>query len=320
MTESSHHPDVTRMTTLLTCYGFEVEAESMEQWVQQWLSDYSVVWVRLAIIEALYQGRYKAISVEQILTAWQRRGEPICHFDGEFERIVSRSIPRNLLSDESPEAVPTVDRWVTGDLDLRQRLQQLRPAPKPRPPAQSTSNLSDSTIAPSPSPSKSVDPPRSSSPAEPSHPATERTSGSDPSLEQASDAETNDTETNGAAPSAAIETINPGDEQAIASPTPTNSAPAPSVSNSPPDAPEEPEPTDAAHHDSEDTDHSPTPSSLAPSESIPAESPRAIAPPPEFGAFVPIHSMHSIQQFTPSTRNTGFYARLRAVAAGSSQL
>lgn len=45
-------------------------------------------WIRSAVLEALYQGRYKAFSVEQILQAWKRRGHPVRHFNSEFERIV----------------------------------------------------------------------------------------------------------------------------------------------------------------------------------------------------------------------------------------
>lgn len=45
-------------------------------------------WIRAAVLEALYQGRYKAFSVEQILQGWKRRGHPVRHFNSEFERVV----------------------------------------------------------------------------------------------------------------------------------------------------------------------------------------------------------------------------------------
>ena len=45
-------------------------------------------WIRSAVVEALYQGRYKAFSVEQILRLWKRRGHPVRHFNHEFERVV----------------------------------------------------------------------------------------------------------------------------------------------------------------------------------------------------------------------------------------
>ena len=59
-----------------------------EELVRAWLHNYKSSWVRLAVIEALYQGRYKAVSVEQILATWNRRGFPKSHFNGEFERLV----------------------------------------------------------------------------------------------------------------------------------------------------------------------------------------------------------------------------------------
>ena len=45
------------------------------------------------MIEALYQGRYKAISVEQILSIWRRRGKILSHFNREFEAIVTVPLP-----------------------------------------------------------------------------------------------------------------------------------------------------------------------------------------------------------------------------------
>ena len=45
-------------------------------------------WIRAAVLEALYLGRYKAFSVEQILQGWKRRGHPVRHFNSDFERVV----------------------------------------------------------------------------------------------------------------------------------------------------------------------------------------------------------------------------------------
>lgn len=50
-------------------------------------------WIRIAVIEALYQGRYKVISVEQILDIWRRRGKILAHFNREFEAIVTVPLP-----------------------------------------------------------------------------------------------------------------------------------------------------------------------------------------------------------------------------------
>jgi hypothetical protein len=72
---------------LLQYYGFDLSDYSIEELTKLWC-EYDPAWVRLAIIEALYRGRYKAVSVDQILVFWQRRGEPYCLFTREFERLV----------------------------------------------------------------------------------------------------------------------------------------------------------------------------------------------------------------------------------------
>jgi len=81
---------------LLSHYGFELRGYSAAELVEFWLEDYPAQWIRLAVIEALYQGRYKAISVEQILAVWGRRGQPIYRFNHEFERLICRKLPQDL--------------------------------------------------------------------------------------------------------------------------------------------------------------------------------------------------------------------------------
>jgi hypothetical protein len=83
---------------LLSHYGFELRGYTAEELVNLWLKNYPANWVRLAVIEALYQGRYKAVSVEQMLTVWCRRGQPVYRFNGEFERLISRKLPQNLTA------------------------------------------------------------------------------------------------------------------------------------------------------------------------------------------------------------------------------
>ncbi|MGJ3247195.1 MAG: hypothetical protein ACFE0I_14125 [Elainellaceae cyanobacterium] len=69
-------------------YSFDLGGHTVEHIVDHWLKYYPPEWLQPAVVEALYQGRYKAISVEQILTLWYRRGRPLHHFNGEFERMV----------------------------------------------------------------------------------------------------------------------------------------------------------------------------------------------------------------------------------------
>jgi hypothetical protein len=84
------------VTSLLNHYGFESDTQPLEELVEVWEQSYPHPWVRLAAIEALYQGRYKAVSVGQILATWQRRGQVIHHFNHEFERLISRKKPQKL--------------------------------------------------------------------------------------------------------------------------------------------------------------------------------------------------------------------------------
>jgi len=75
---------------LLESYRFELANHDARQWVSLWLEFYRPSWIRDAVVEALYQGRYKSVSVRQILELWQRRGQPIRHVTHEFEAAVCR--------------------------------------------------------------------------------------------------------------------------------------------------------------------------------------------------------------------------------------
>lgn len=83
---------------LLTHYSFDLGGYSASELVNRWRKDYAVNWLRLAIIEALYQGRYKAISVQQILTLWHRRGQATYHFNMEFENLICSKLPEDLTA------------------------------------------------------------------------------------------------------------------------------------------------------------------------------------------------------------------------------
>ena len=87
--------DAAAMTaeTLLVHYSFDLSHWTAAELIHKWLEDYPARWLRLAIIEALYQGRYKSISVEQILACWQRRSKPIYHFNLEFEQLICGKLP-----------------------------------------------------------------------------------------------------------------------------------------------------------------------------------------------------------------------------------
>ena len=90
--------DYEQAKLLLEEYSFDLGGLSAETLVMIWQERLAVAtsWIRAAIIEALYQGRYKAVSVDQILQSWKRRDRPIRHFNSEFERTVFSPIDPTL--------------------------------------------------------------------------------------------------------------------------------------------------------------------------------------------------------------------------------
>jgi hypothetical protein len=73
--------------SLLQHYSFDLGGYTIKDLTRAW-SDFKPEWVRQAVIESLFQGRYKAVSVNQILHLWERKGEPNCRYNHEFERLV----------------------------------------------------------------------------------------------------------------------------------------------------------------------------------------------------------------------------------------
>ncbi len=90
---------------LLKRYNFDLGDRAPEQLLHKWLPNAAPSWIRLATIEALYQGRYKAISIEQILANWQRRSQPVYHFNSDFERLVCGEIAATETTEPETEPV-----------------------------------------------------------------------------------------------------------------------------------------------------------------------------------------------------------------------
>jgi len=91
---------------LLIHYSFDLSGYSADELVNRWQKHYPTHWLHLAVIEALYQGRYKGISVQQILAFWQRRGQEIYHFNMEFERLICSKFPETLTAMAAPALPP----------------------------------------------------------------------------------------------------------------------------------------------------------------------------------------------------------------------
>ncbi|MEM6446197.1 MAG: hypothetical protein AAFY57_01630 [Cyanobacteria bacterium J06642_2] len=69
-------------------YGFDLARLRGDAWVRSWETRFPALWVIPAMVEALYQGRYKAVSVEQLLTMWRERSCPRLSFGLDFTRKV----------------------------------------------------------------------------------------------------------------------------------------------------------------------------------------------------------------------------------------
>jgi hypothetical protein len=118
MTELTQDLSLAQARSLMDSYAFDLGRDSAEKLLEYWLDLYHANWIRLATIEALYLGRYKAISVEQILHVWLRIGTPNPHFTYEFERLICRKLPNHLcdLSDLTASAFKTDNKAGTVNL------------------------------------------------------------------------------------------------------------------------------------------------------------------------------------------------------------
>lgn len=118
MTELTQNLSLAQAHSLIDSYAFDLGGDDAEQLLGYWLDIYHASWIRLATIEALYLGRYKAISIEHILNVWLRIGNPNTHFTFEFERLICRKLPKHLtnladiidgeiktVSDKQPEII-----------------------------------------------------------------------------------------------------------------------------------------------------------------------------------------------------------------------
>ena len=111
MTELTQDLSLAQARSLIDSYAFDLGCHNPEKLFESWLELYHASWIRLATIEALYLGRYKAISVEQILNVWLRLGTPNPHFTYEFERLICRKLPKHLseLSDSTANTADSIE-------------------------------------------------------------------------------------------------------------------------------------------------------------------------------------------------------------------
>ena len=77
---------------LMSFYSFDLGNYTVKELIIKWSKKYAHSWLPLAVIEAIYQGRLKAISVEHILNLWGRSSQPTYHFTVEFKQLICDDI------------------------------------------------------------------------------------------------------------------------------------------------------------------------------------------------------------------------------------
>lgn len=83
---------VNQTIALINYYSFDLEKYTVKELIIKWSKKYPHFWLPLAVLEAIYQGRLKAVSVEKILDLWQHNGVANYKFDREFGNLVSNNI------------------------------------------------------------------------------------------------------------------------------------------------------------------------------------------------------------------------------------
>ncbi|RMF27347.1 MAG: hypothetical protein D6756_02050, partial [Cyanobacteria bacterium J083] len=102
MESNASNLQLIKQTIALICsYGFEQQEQNLDVIIQQWLITYEPEWLLWATIEALYQGRYKIVSINQILQVWARKGKVRTSFTSEFELLISHRLPQELNNSSS---------------------------------------------------------------------------------------------------------------------------------------------------------------------------------------------------------------------------
>ncbi|MBD2665964.1 hypothetical protein B6N60_02046 [Richelia sinica FACHB-800] len=106
MLKKAPNPSAELAENLLIHYSFDLSGYTASQLVDRWQREFPADWLHLGVIEALYQGRYKAVSVQQILNFWHRRGQVSYHFNLDFERMICSKFPERLTMLSAPLLPP----------------------------------------------------------------------------------------------------------------------------------------------------------------------------------------------------------------------
>jgi hypothetical protein len=93
MPASMIHSQPSLVAIIIKIYGLSVDDHQIESILVTWFQKYDPAWITKALVETLYRGRYKLVSVDNILKDWQRIGKPRYNFTPEYEREILAKIP-----------------------------------------------------------------------------------------------------------------------------------------------------------------------------------------------------------------------------------
>jgi hypothetical protein len=105
------HSQSNLISIIINIYGLALDEQQVEATLANWSQKYDSAWILKAIVESLYRGRYKLVSVDNILKDWQRIGKPRYNFTPEYEREILQKIP---TADESDQLTGCDTRPLTG--------------------------------------------------------------------------------------------------------------------------------------------------------------------------------------------------------------
>jgi hypothetical protein len=107
---------------LLNTYGFDLDRARVETVVVTWLEKYEIEDIIKAIVESIYQHRYKAVSVSNMLAMWQRNGRVRVLHGVEYRNSITEKLP--------PPPAPIPDLSI--GLEPSPPVVTRKPLPKPK--------------------------------------------------------------------------------------------------------------------------------------------------------------------------------------------
>jgi hypothetical protein len=87
------HSQQNLISVIIKIYGLALDEQQVETIPIAWFQKYDPAWILKAIVESLYRGRYKLVSVDNILKDWDRIGKPRYNFTPEYEREILQKLP-----------------------------------------------------------------------------------------------------------------------------------------------------------------------------------------------------------------------------------